>query len=269
MSSMPGAQNWNAQDYSRNASAQWNWAQELIDKLHLRGDETLLDIGSGDGKITASLAGRLPRGRVIGIDASASMGSLARASFPAAQHPNLDFRQMDAAALDLPERFDAAFSNATLHWVPDHPAVLRGLSRCLKPGGRILLQMGGQGNAAEIEAAFQRRMAQPSYRDHFLDFKTPYRFYGPQSYRDWLPDAGFSARRIELIPKDMQHDGPEGLKGWLRTTWFPFTDRLPEPLRAVFLEEVLADYLERFPLDAQGKTHVAMLRLEVEADFCS
>jgi trans-aconitate 2-methyltransferase len=266
---MPDTHNWNAQDYARNASAQWGWAQELIDKLHLRGDETLLDLGSGDGRITASLAERLPRGRVTGIDASANMVALAQANFPAAQHPNLSFIQMDAAVLELSERFDAAFSNATLHWVSDHPAVLRGLSRCLKPGGHILFQMGGQGNAAEIEAAFRRRMSAPRYHKYFTEFTIPYHFYGPESYQDWLPQAGFTARRIELIPKDMQHDGPEGLRGWLRTTWFPFTDRLPDELRADFLEEVLADYLERFPLDAQCKTHVAMVRLEVEANFLS
>lgn len=261
------ALNWNAQDYSRNASAQWGWALELIEKLRLRGDEHVLDIGSGDGRISAAIAERLPRGRVVGIDSSAGMVKLAQERFSGTGYPNLSFMQMDAAALNLPERFDVAFSNATLHWVSDHPAVLRGLSRCLKPGGRILLQMGGQGNAVEIESAFRRRMAEPRYRDYFLDFQAPYRFYGPKTYRDWLPDAGFTARRIELIPKDMQHDGAEGLRGWLRTTWFPFTDRLPEELRAAFLEEVLTDYLSIYPLDAQGKTHVAMVRLEVEADF--
>jgi len=261
-------QNWNAQDYARNSSAQRLWANELIDKLKLRGDETVLDLGSGDGKITAELAERVPSGRVVGIDASAKMVALAQEQFQTVEQPNLSFFLMDAAALELqPQHFDVAFSNATLHWVPDHAAVLRGLSLCLKPRGRILFQMGGRGNAAEIETAFRKRMLDPRYQSYFVDFRLPYHFYGPEQYQDWLPQAGFHTQRIELIPKDMQHEGREGLQGWLRTTWFPFTDRLPDEMREEFLNEVLGEYLAIHPVDGQGKTHVQMIRLEVQAEF--
>lgn len=260
-------QQWNAQDYARNSSAQWKWALELIDKLPLRGDETLLDIGCGDGKITAVLAERLPRGRAVGIDASAAMVTLAQEHFPAEDYPNLSFRQADAAELDLSERFDAVFSNATLHWIADHRAVLRGLGRCLKHGARILFQMGGRGNTLGIEAAFRSRMEDSSWQEYFTGFQKPHHYYGPEEYQQWLPEAGFRARRVELIPKDMQHEGPDGLKGWLRTTWFPYTNHVPEAQRDTFLAEVLDAYLAANPLDEHGNTHVAMVRLEVEADF--
>ncbi len=260
-------QSWNAQDYARNSSAQAKWALELIEKLPLRGDETLLDIGCGDGKITAVLAERLPRGRAVGIDASAAMVTLAQERFPTTETPNLSFRAMDATVLDLPERFDAVFSNATLHWIADHRAVLRGLSRCLNPSARILFQMGGRGNTLGIEAAFRSRMEDPRWQEYFIGFQKPHHYYGPEEYQQWLPEAGFRPRRVELIPKDMQHEDPDGLKGWLRTTWFPYTNRVPETQRDAFLSEVLDAYLVVNPLDEQGKTHVAMVRLEVEAEF--
>src|SRR5512145_1019858 len=141
---------WNAEDYAGNSSVQMQWALELIASLSLKGNERLLDIGCGDGKVTARLAELLPHGRVCGIDLSPNMIRLAHGQYPPGSHPNLSFLQMDATDIRLPDLFDVAFSNATLHWVCDHLAVLRGIHACLLPGGKILFQMGGRGNAAEI-----------------------------------------------------------------------------------------------------------------------
>ncbi|MCC7264579.1 MAG: methyltransferase domain-containing protein [Candidatus Latescibacteria bacterium] len=261
-------QQWNARDYAQHCSAQLQWAEELLPKLGLQGDESLLDLGCGEGKITALIAARVPRGRVLGIDLSAEMIALASAQFPPADHANLSFLQMDVGHIDLDQHFDLAFSNAALHWVPDHLAVLRGVRAHLRPGGRILFQMGGRGNAAGIFAALEEVLARPAWRDHFQGFTTPYSFYGPEQYQDWLPRTGFRPQRAELVPKDMQHADAAGLRGWLRTTWFPYTDRLPEDRREAFLGEVVATYLAMYPADQAGCTHVAMVRLEVEAHAC-
>jgi trans-aconitate 2-methyltransferase len=260
-------QRWNATDYAENSSAQLEWAQELIHKLALRGDETLLDIGCGDGKITAQIARTIPQGRVHGIDLSADMIQLARQQFDSRSHPNLRFQQMDAARIQLARGFDVAFSTAALHWVADHPAILKGVHACLKPGGRILFQMGGRGNAAEVYEALLEVVQASAWRPYFDSFAFPYHFLTPKDYASWLPACGFRLRRAELIPKDMQHQGAEGFKGWLRTTWFPYTERLPEEQREVFLEAVVDRYLTAHPVDAYGRTHVKMMRLEIEADL--
>ncbi|MEX0870769.1 MAG: hypothetical protein WDZ65_03060, partial [Aquisalimonadaceae bacterium] len=131
--------------------------------------------------------------------------------------------------------------------------------------GRVLFQMGGRGNAAGILDAMQTVMNAPRWRQYFQGFTQPYHFYGPEDYATWLPEAGFCPVRAELIPKDMQHQGTDGLLGWLRTTWFPYTDRLPTALRDPFLTEALDTYIDNHPVDAQGNTHVRMVRLEVEA----
>jgi trans-aconitate 2-methyltransferase len=262
-------QHWDADEYARHSSVQWQWAMELIAKLALRGDESILDIGCGDGKVTAHLAQILGNGSVVGIDAAATMIGRSTRQFPPEQYPNVSFVCMDATAIRLVQRFDWAFSNATLHWVADHVAVLTGTHDCLKPGGKILFQMGGRGNAQEIFRIVQEVTELSRWQQYFEDFIPPYHFYGPEDYEQWLAQCGFLPRRIELIPKDMQHRGRQGLIGWLRTTWFPYTDRLPAHLRDLFLEEVIENYTSLHPLDADGNTHVEMVRLEVEAHALS
>ena len=258
--------NWDAEDYSKNSSAQLQWAEELIAKLALRGCESVIDIGCGDGKVSAALARVVKDGYVLGIDSSESMIQRALEQFPIETNTNLAFRCMDATEIRLFEKFDVAFSNATLHWVKDQAAVLRGVHACLKTGGKILFQMGGQGNAADIFVVMQKIIARPRWRQYFKNFNSPYYFHSPQEYLAWLEETGFRPLRVELIPKDMQHSGAEGLKGWLRTTWFPYTDCLPAEIREVFLGQVVETYLARHPLDERGDAHVSMVRLEVEAD---
>ena len=239
--------------------------RELIAKMRLRGDEALLDIGCGDGRATALIAERIPDGSVLGVDKSASMIALAREQCPPAGHPNLSFRRMDATRLELPRAFDVAFSTAALHWVDDHEAVLGGVRRSLRPGGRLLFQMGGRGNVAEAWAVVDEVVARPRWRGCFAGFAPPYHFHSPEDYEAWLPRARFRVARAELLTKDMQHAGREAFLGWLRTTWFAYTDRLPAELRDAFLHDVAAAYTAVLPPDAQGVIHVRMVRLEVEA----
>ena len=261
----PAQQKWNAEDYAKNSSAQLQWAQELIAKLALQGYESVLDIGCGDGKISAQLALAAKNGNVLGIDLSADMIRLASVQFPPAKYPNLSFVRMDATDIRLSESFDVAFSNATLHWLKDHIAVLGGVHACLRSGGKILFQMGGRGNATDVFSAIGTVLQRPRWRGYYNDFIPPYHFYGPEEYQAWLLESGFSPVRVELVPKDMQHHGAEGLKGWLRTTWFPYTDRLPVELRDAFLAEVVETYTVVHSIDALGNTNVKMVRLEVEA----
>jgi len=288
------ARDWDARDYAAHSSAQQEWARELIDKLCLRGDEDVLDIGCGDGRATALIAERLPEGSVLGIDNSASMIALAEEQFPPpalsasmpapsasveqpsaspdgpstarSAYSNLCFRRMDAARLELPRGFDVAFSNAALHWVDDHEAMLRGVRACLRPGGRLLFQMGGRGNAAEVRAVVDALVAHPRWCDPFRGYSSPYHFCGPDEYEAWLPLAGFRMTRVELVDKDMQHADAEAFRGWLRTTWFPYTDRLPVERRGDFLGDLTSAYLAACPPDAEGVIHVRMVRLEVEAE---
>lgn len=256
---------WDASDYHRHSAAQAAWAAELLDKLALRGDEAVLDIGCGDGKITADIASRVPDGRVVGVDSSPEMIGFARQAFPPDAHGNLTFELQDARTLGFSQEFAVVFSNAALHWVVDHGPVLRGIAQALRPGGRVLLQMGGRGNAAAAAEVFLEVIARPDWAGYFEGFGFPWGFHGPEEYREWLLAAGLAPHRVELIGKDMAQDGTEGLAGWVRTTWMPYTSRVPESRRDELIAEVVELYAERHPADEQGRLHVGMVRLEVEA----
>jgi trans-aconitate methyltransferase len=193
------------------------------------------------------------------------MINLAKKAYPTDQDSNLRFELMDAQKLSFNEEFDIAFSNAALHWVLDQKSVLTGVKKSLKSGGRILFQMAGKGNAKAILGIFDELFLTTEWKPYFQGFTFPYVFLSPQEYQTLLIDAGLTPVRVEQIPKDMKHNGTAGLEGWIRTTWLPYTQRLPEALQAKFIEEIAQRYLKRCPPDAEGIVHLDMVRLEVEA----
>ncbi|XOF34078.1 MAG: class I SAM-dependent methyltransferase [Candidatus Electrothrix sp. YB6] len=258
---------WDAEDYARHSSAQQSWARELISKLDLQGNEAVLDIGCGDGRITAEIAQLLPQGEILGVDSSADMLELAREKFSWSTFPNLSFQQRDARELTCEAEFDVIFSNAALHWLQDHRPVLIGISRALKIGGRILLQMAGKGNAASILTVLDELILAKEWQQYFVDFTFPYGFYGPELYTVWLKEAGLHPVRVELIPKDMSYAERAGLEGWVRTTWLPYTEQIPVARRDAFITELVDRYLAKHPVDSKGYVHVRMMRLEVEASL--
>src|SRR5215831_10975888 len=178
---------WNPSDYAANSAQQQSWARELIARLGLRGDERVLDVGCGDGKVTAEIARALSQGSVTGIDASTQMIEFARNTFPPNKVPNLNFQVMDARQIRFDCVYDLVFSNAALHWVSDHEAFLSGAAKCLRSGGRLMTSCGGQGNAQDIFVALRPEMRLKRWREFFRKMETPYFFYAPEDYEQWLP----------------------------------------------------------------------------------
>ncbi len=238
---------WGAHDYERYSEGQFKWALDLIARLELAGRESVIDLGSGDGKVTARLAESVPHGRVLGIDSAPSMIDLARQKYPSDIYPNLHFCHMDFRDLDYRKEFDVAFSNAALHWVKDQRSVLIRVGRALRPGGRILFQMGGAGNARQILETIDDLTCRDPWKPWFRDFDFPYGFYHPRDYEAYAIEAGLKILRNELISKDMVHNGLKGLAGWIRTTWLPYLDRLPEANRNAFVLALCDEYLRRHP----------------------
>lgn len=257
---------WNAEDYHKSSSEQKRWARELLQTLTLKGNENVLDIGCGDGKITAEIAIKVPHGRILGIDNSEDMVRFAAGTFPPDQFPNLSFQRGDAEKLNFDGGFDVVVSFACLHWVKDHLSVLQGIRRSLVPSGRILLQFGGRGNAAGIQDVTSKVAGRKKWKHFFHEIPFPWGLYGQEEYSQWLKQAGFRTSRIELLPKDMAHKGLEGFKAWVRTTHaLPYLQKIPEDLRPEFLDEVVCAYVEEYPPDEKDLVHVQMVRLEVEA----
>jgi trans-aconitate 2-methyltransferase len=260
---------WNPADYAANSASQQTWALELIANLGLRGNERILDVGCGDGKVTAEIAGLVAHGSVVGIDTSPEMIRFAEIRFPRSEFSNLRFEVMDARRIRFDQKFDLVFSNAALHWVDDHQAFLRGASACLRSGGRLVVSCGGKGNAQEVFIALRGEIRLKRWRGFFRKLERPYFFHSPEDYARWLPRYGFSGGKVRLADKDMAFADRVQFAGWFRTTWLPYTQRVPESLRGDFISSVVDRYLSKHAPDSTGRVHVRMVRLEIDAERLS
>jgi len=202
---------WDGRTYDRIAGPMQDMAGPVLDRLELRGDETVVDAGCGSGRVTEQLLERLPRGRVIAVDASEEMLAAARARCGS---DRVEYLRQDLAALDLPASVDAILSTATFHWVSDQAALYRALHGALRPGGRLVAQCGGEGNIADVRAAVAAVLEEDDVLAGRLAGHDPWRFLGPEETERHLAAAGFTDARAWL--QDWTVEAPDG-RTWLRT----------------------------------------------------
>lgn len=261
----PRMSTWNAEDYAKNSAAQFEWACSIIRRCKLHGNESVLDVGCGDGKVTLEIAQAVPNGYVLGIDSSQEFINYARKTH-LSKVSNLSFEVMDASSISSDKKFDLVFSNAVLHWVPDHSRFLNGAASVLKPGGKLVTSCGGGKVAAEqIITAVTRVMKKDPWARYFESFRCPYTFHTPEEYKPWLINAGFAETNVKLVDKDMKLNGAKGFEGYFRSTWLRYTERVPHDEREKFIGETVNAFSEANPLDTRGFYHIRMPRLEVEA----
>ncbi len=219
--------------------------QAVLDRLELRGDETVLDAGCGSGRVTETLIARLPRGHAIGVDVSESMVTAARDRLG----PGADVRRADLLELEraLDEPVDAILSTATFHWVADHAALFRSLHAVLRPGGTLVAQCGGEGNIAELRGRAGAVMQREPYAEHFRDFRPPWNYANPEDTRARLLSAGFASAECWLAPAPTEPGHP---REFLSTIVLgPHVQHLPESLREPFMDEVMAEFGEPVVVD--------------------
>jgi trans-aconitate 2-methyltransferase len=183
---------WDAGAYERIADPQEAWAREVLDRLPLRGDERVLDAGCGGGRVTRLLAERVPRGRVVAVDADEAMVAQARATLGS----EVDVHRQDLLDLSLDAPVDAVFSSAVFHWITDHERLFARLHAVLRTGGRLAAQCGGHGNVAKVLAVTGRRTL-----DHH--------FATAEDTERRLRAAGFREARAWLEPKPTTVADPE------------------------------------------------------------
>jgi trans-aconitate 2-methyltransferase len=231
---MSEVRQWDGTSYDRISGPMEALGLEVLARLELSGDEVVLDAGCGSGRITQALIDRLPRGRVIALDASASMVQAARKRLGA----DTDVREIDLLELELEEPVDAVISTATFHWISDHDRLFGRLHEALRPGGRLVAQCGGEGNIDVLRGKANAVLAGEPYAEHFRDWRAPWNYAGPQRTRERLRDAGFSSAESWLQPAPKQ---PEHPREFLSTIVLgPHVQHLPEELREPFMDEVLA-----------------------------
>jgi SAM-dependent methyltransferase len=243
---------WSAERYARSARFVSELGAPVVALLDPRPGERILDLGCGDGALSERIAGA--GAEVLGVDASPDMVAAARARGIAAE-------VADGRALPFEEGgFDAAFSNAALHWMTAPDAVIAGVARALKPGGRFVAEFGGQGNVAAIRTALIAVLA----RDHGIDTDLADIWYFPtaEEHRARLEAGGFAVEEIALIPRPTPIEA--GVEDWLMTLAAPALARLPGEARAEAVAAVAA-LLAPALRDASGRWRADYVRLRFRA----
>ncbi|MEX0749731.1 MAG: class I SAM-dependent methyltransferase [Dehalococcoidia bacterium] len=254
---------WDAAVYDRIGTPMRAWAQQVIDDLQLRGDETVLDAGCGSGSVTLDLLQKLPDGKIYAVDASAEMiGSLINA-LDERGVTNVEPMQASLTDFSLPEQVDAVFSNAVFHWIPDDDALFGCLYRATRPGGRLRAQCGGHGNNAHVLEAVAAIREQERFVQHLGKFTDSKKYRTPEQAKASLERAGFIDVRASLFeaPVPFEHNDDAAL--YIRTILLrDHIARLPsEDLRDAYAHAVVEETVRRW-----GAPYVAdYVRLDIWA----
>jgi trans-aconitate methyltransferase len=238
---------WDAAKYHRISDPQLAWGRMVVGRLAPASGERILDVGCGTGRLTAKIA--QPGVTVVGLDPSAAMLAEAtvRRATAGGQTPDgrvgrdLMYLQGDAAALPFTEAFDAVFSNATFHWVPDHDVLFESVHGALRPGGRLVAQCGGAGNLRRLYGRARALRADPRYASFYPGWNDPWRFEGIERTRARLRAAGFTDIDVSLTPAPTRFDGPGSFTEFVAAVCLRHElARLPAALREPFMAELTA-----------------------------
>jgi|SRR5947209_6114514 len=240
--------NWDPAAYARNARFVSDLGAGALDWLSPRPGELILDLGCGDGELTAKIAES--GAEVIGVDSSAAMVEATRAR-------GLEAVVMPGEALTFEADFNAVFSNAALHWMRDIDAVLDGVARALLPGGRFVGEFGAHGNVAAIMVALHTVLGRRGQK-----IESPWYYPTADEFRTSLEKHGFAVDRIEVFGRPTAL--PTGMEGWLETFGFPILQTVPDADRADVISES-ADLLAPVLRDGEGRWTADYVRLRFAA----
>ncbi len=250
---------WNAKEYERLGDPMTRWGGQVLERLHLQGNEIVLDGGCGTGRVTEQLVAKLPHGKVIGADASAKMIEEAKERF--AGNPRVTLLVADLTEISLPEPVDAILSTATFHWIKDHDKLFTQLAKILKPGGQLVAQCGGVTNIAGVMAAIEEVMRTPPYAAAFEGWHGPWNYATPEETQARLTRVGFTDIDTWLNPEPVTLSSREHLIDYCLTIILgQHILRLPHEQHRAFTEAVVDARLRR-----AGEPSIDYVRLNIVA----
>jgi len=252
------ADKWDSSLYDDRHSFVWKKVGDLIDVLNPKVGERILDLGCGTGHLTAQIAAR---GAVVtGLDSSVSMIAQARRNYP-----KLGFVLGDAGAFGFDDPFDAVFSNAALHWIPEAVPVIASVARALRPGGRFVLEMGAKGNIARIVEVLGAVMREAGYAP-----RNPWYFPSAGEYATLLERHRFEIEALWTIERWNQLEHPEkGLREWLEMFGGVWFEEVPEKDREGLVAEMESRLRAGLYRDGAWWADYRRLRLSARVSFGS
>jgi len=231
---------WNASAYHTLSDPQFRWGLEVLGRVTLRGEETLLDAGCGTGRLTAKLAEHLPLGRVLACDLSENMVRGAHDFLTPQFGERVEVFAADMAHLKLSAAVDGVFSTAAFHWVHNHDALFASLFRALKPGGWLIAQCGGGTNLARLYARVAQLQKQSSFAEYFKTWKDATHFATPAQTTERLIAAGFHDAEAYLTPAPTPFADAQSFRAFITTVCVAkHLKELPVELHEAFLDPLV------------------------------
>jgi trans-aconitate 2-methyltransferase len=231
---------WNASEYERISALQAAMAEEALSLLDLRGGESVLDIGCGQGRITREIAARVPRGRVVAVDASEKMIAFAREH--AASFPNLEFAVADARHLTFQHEFDLVVSFNALHWIPEQGLALDSIRAAVKPSGLAQLRLVPGGQRQNLESVIEETCLSRRWAQYFTGFRDPFLRLTPEQYGSLAELHGFRILRKHTADKSWDFQSRAGFVAFGSVTFVEWTQYLRDADRLDFINDVLDRY---------------------------
>ncbi|MGI8770554.1 MAG: class I SAM-dependent methyltransferase [Acidobacteriaceae bacterium] len=246
---------WNAPEYARLSGLQAAMASEALARLDLRGAERILDVGCGNGKITAEIATRVPQGSVLGVDASAAMVAFAANHADSTLHANLQFAVADARHLPFQHEFDLIVSFNALHWIAEQDEALSSIHSALKPGGLAQLRLVPKSERKSLEDVIEETRLSPRWIGYFETFHDPYLHLTPEQYAALAERQGLQVRRLHTEAKVWDFESRAAFLAFSSVTMVEWTQHLPDAERIAFITDVLDRY-QHVAADAPGEENL-------------
>jgi trans-aconitate 2-methyltransferase len=233
---------WDASGYDRISGLQQAMAKEVLALLKLKGSERVLDVGCGNGKVTAEIASRVPDGTVLGVDSSVDMIASARHHFGPEVRPNLRFEVADARQLPFRQEFDLVVSFNALHWIPEQGHALRSIRSALKSGGTAQLRLVPAGKRKSLENVIEETRLSPRWAHYFHGFKDPYLHLTPERYQALAEQNGFHTRHVHTQARVWDFQYRSAFFAFGSVTFVEWTQFIPEAEHPAFVSDVLDRY---------------------------
>jgi trans-aconitate methyltransferase len=251
---------WDAEEYSNHSSIQKDAASHLLKSILWKGSERVLDVGCGDGKITAAIADFIPRGNVTGIDISAEMVHFAQQRFPKDMHHNLGFIKQDAQLIDFDQEIDVIFSSFALQWLPDLDSFFKRANKSLSRSGRLAVTV-PLGISSALEKSITAIISLPKYSPYFISFPLKFCFLSDLEYKKLLEQNQFTINQFNIVQQEKTFASRACFESYVYQ-WFVYFQMIPLNLRSIFFKQIIDEYLKIEPLRDGGGVMFNFSRLD-------
>ena len=256
-------QEWQAEKYHLNSSVQQEAALHLLKLLQLSGKEKILDVGCGDGKITAAIAANLKEGQIIGSDVSQEMIEFANKKFIPSAKNNLSFVLLDAQNIIYINEFDLVFSSFVLQWVSDIDLTIKKINASLRKNGRIGFTIPLSISDA-LEEALAFLLKDPQWEPYFNGFKLNYYLRDENIFDQLLRKYEFNKIHFKVVKQEWIFPAREDFELYT-LIWLPHLSVLPEHFREKFFKQLMDKYVELVPTFKDGRLSFVFDRLDIIA----